>query len=60
MKAHLLVAMMLVMAVVSITQVHATDDSNESPKDMPNFDPKITKDPTNEKVEIVEFNCKLK
>jgi len=57
---YLIVAIMLVMAVITITDAQATGDAVESPKDAPNFHPTISKDPTNEKIEIVEFKCKLK
>lgn len=57
---YLILAVMLAMAVITITEAQATDDSTESPKDAPNFHPTITKDPTNENIEIVEFKCKLK
>jgi len=57
---HLILAALLVMAVISITEAQATDNTVELPKDAPNFHPTITKDPTNEKIEFVEFKCKLK
>jgi hypothetical protein len=61
MKAHLILAAMLVVAAITITEAQATDETDrESIKNAPNFYPTITKDPTNEKVEIVEFKCKLK
>jgi hypothetical protein len=57
---YLILAVMLAMAVITITEAQATDDSTKLPKDAPNFHPTITKDPTNENIEIVEFKCKLK
>ena len=61
MKAHLILVMLLAMAVATVAEAHATDDSaSTQPKDEPNFEPKVTKDPTNEKIEIIEFACKLK
>jgi hypothetical protein len=57
---YLVLAVILVMVVITITEAQATDDSTQLPKDAPNFHPTITKDPTNENMEIVEFKCKLK
>jgi hypothetical protein len=59
MKAYLILVMMFVMSVIVIAEAHAIDDST-SPENAPNFEPTITKDSTNDKVEIIEFKCKLK
>lgn len=59
MKAYLLLGLLL-MAAFGMSGVQAVGDSAASPEDEPNFEPKVTKDPTNEKIEIIEFACKLK
>jgi hypothetical protein len=61
MKAHLILAMLLVVAVVTAAEAHAAGDSdNKDAKNAPNFEPKITKDQANQKIETIEFKCKLK
>lgn len=60
MKAYVILAMMLVMTMFTIANVHAETGSKVQMKDQPNFHAKITKQKIDGKnLEIVEFQCKL-
>lgn len=59
MKSYVLV-LLLVMAIFTIVDAHATADSKTQPKDQPNYHPKVTTEKINGKsLEIVEFQCRL-
>ncbi len=60
MKAHVALAMMLVLSMFAVADAHATTGYKVQPKDQPNFHSKITKEKINGKnLELVEFACKL-